>query len=111
MFSDSFVSIVNKDCKPGELLVRARRPGDIEKVFGDKVKVTRSTDSDYLFRAAVPIEEVEMALQRAVKNISYKNFKDSVEDHALHDAYLRVWSAMSELQNPRPYSTRFTVKR
>ena len=41
-FSDlCFYPIVNKDCPPGSLLVRARRPGDIEKVFGEKVKVTR----------------------------------------------------------------------
>jgi hypothetical protein len=109
--NDAFLSIVKKDCKPGELLVRARRPGDIEKVFGRDVKVKRSTDSDYLYRAIVPIEEVEMALQRAVEDIGYENFKDSVKDHDLHLAYMRVWTAMSEVQHPRPYSTAFTGKR
>jgi hypothetical protein len=103
--NDAFLSIVQKDCPAGSLLVRARRPGDIEKVFGRDVKVKRSTDSDYLFRAIVPIEQVKMAMERAVEDISYKNFKDSVEDHALHVAYTRVWSAMSVLQNPRPFST------
>jgi hypothetical protein len=92
------------------LLVRARRPGDIGKVFGPDVKVKRSTDSDYLFRAIVRVEQVELALARAVKNIDYENFKDSVEDHALHLAYMKVWTAMSELQHPRPYSTPFTGK-
>ena len=92
MLSDCFFSMVNKDCPKDSLLVRARRPGDIEKVFGQNVKVTRSTDSDYLFRAIVAIEQVEMALQRAAKNIDYENFKDSVEDHALHLAYMKVWS-------------------
>jgi hypothetical protein len=96
-----------KDCPPGSL---PRRPRDIEKVFG-KVKVTRSTDSDYLHRATIKIEDVELAMNRAIESVSYENFKSSVKDKKLHDAYLRVWSAMSELQNPRPYSTRFTVKR
>ena len=96
-----------KDCPPGSLLVRARRPGDIERVFGKKVKVTRSTDSDYLYRTVVPMVEVELALERAVEDISYENFKDSVKDHALHLAYMKVWSAMSEVQNPRPFSTPF----
>jgi len=35
MFSDCFLSVVSKDCGPAELLVRARREGDIEKVFPD----------------------------------------------------------------------------
>ena len=77
--NNAFLSIVKKDCPPGSLLVRARRPGDIERVFGTKVEVTRSTDSDYLLRSIVPIEEVELALQRAVKQIDYENFKDSVD--------------------------------
>ena len=39
MLSDSFLSIVHKDCAQDELLVRARRPSDIESVFPDaKVK-------------------------------------------------------------------------
>ena len=108
--SDCFLSIVKKDCPPGSLLVRARRPGDIEKVFG-KVKVTRSTDSDYLLRAVVKIEDVELAMTKAIAKVSYENFKDSVEDHALHLAYMKTWTAMSELQHPRPYSTAFTGKR
>ena len=109
--NDAFLSIVQKDCPAGSLLVRARRPGDIEKVFGRDVKVKRSTDSDYLFRAIVPIEQVKMAMERAVEDISYENFKDCVKDHTLHLAYARVWSTMAGLQNPRPYSTGFTGKK
>jgi hypothetical protein len=47
MTNNGYLSIVSKDCVPAELLVRARRAGDIEKVFPD-AKVTRQTDSDYL---------------------------------------------------------------
>ena len=47
------------------------------------------------------MEQVELALQRAVKDIDYENFKDSVEDHELHLAYMRTWTAMSELQHPK----------
>lgn len=107
-FSDCFLSIVKKDCPPGSLLVRARRVGDIEKVFGNKTKVIRSTDSDYLLRAVVTIKEVEAAMKRAVNEIDYGNFKDSVEDHDLHMAYLETWHAMAKLQTPRPYSTSYS---
>ena len=50
MTNNSYLSIVSKDCGPAELLVRARRAGDIEKVFPN-AKVTLQTDSDYLYRA------------------------------------------------------------
>jgi len=39
MTNNSYLSIVSKDCGPAELLVRARRAGDIERVFPD-AKVT-----------------------------------------------------------------------
>lgn len=104
MLNDAFLSIVKKDCPPDHLLVRARRPGDIEKVFGRRVKVTRQMDADYLYRGIVAREDVEEAMDREVGRIDYDNFKNSVEDRELHDAYLKVWTAMSEVQNPRPYS-------
>lgn len=102
--NDSFLSIVRKDCPEGHLLVRARRPGDIEKVFGRRIKVDRVTVSDYLFRAVIPRDDVVRALQNEVLRIDYGNFKDSVHDHDLHDSYMRCWSAMADVQDPRPYS-------
>ena len=99
---DSFLSIVAKDCGPTELLVRARRPGDIEKVFPD-AKVTRNTGSDYLYRAVLPRDVVKQALAAMIDHIDYPNFKDTVEDRSLHAAYVGVWSAMAGLQHPPPY--------
>lgn len=103
MLNDCFLSIVSKDCRRDELLVRARREGDIEKVF-PKATVTRYTKSDYLFRAVVKRTTVEEALAGEVQRILYGNFKSSVRDRPLHDAYLRVWSTMAELQPTKPYS-------
>jgi hypothetical protein len=54
MTNNGYLSIVSKECGPAELLVRARRAGDIEKVFPN-AKVTRQTDSDYLYRAILPL--------------------------------------------------------
>src|SRR5690349_3110477 len=105
MLSDSFLSIVQKDYPPGFLLVRARRKGDIEGVFGRHVKVTRATDADYLYRALLPARCVQERIAEQIGMIDYGNFKDSVEDKSLHDAYLKVWSAMAATQSPRPYST------
>ena len=107
MLRDSFLSVVKKDCKDGELLVRARRAGDIERVFGRRFKVTRSRDSDYLYRSVVPLGDVEDAIMSEIANINYPNFKDAVKDHELHMAYLRVWTAMAALQTPGPYSAAY----
>jgi hypothetical protein len=104
MLNDAFFSIVKKDCKADELLVRARRSGDIEKVFGRDARVVRVLQADYLYRAVIPFETVASVLTAELRRVVYGNFKDTVKDRPLHDAYLRVWSAMASLQNPRPYS-------
>jgi hypothetical protein len=110
MLSDCFYSIVAKDCAPNELLVRARRAGDIEKVFPD-AKVTRNTKSDYLYRAVLPRDVVKEALAAMIDRIDYPNFKDSVEDSSLHAAYAGVWHAMAGLQHPPPEIERATHAR
>jgi len=106
MGSDFFLSIVRKDCAPGQLLVRARREGDIERIFGSHVEVERDTTADYLFRARIPGEEVAEAMRREVLGISYGNFKNSVRDRDLHGTYLECWHVLADLQNPPPYSGR-----
>lgn len=101
--NDAFLSIVSKDCGPDELLVRARRDGDIERVFPDaKVEVTLG--NDYRCRARVPRKDVAAALTQRVMAVDYDNFKGSVEEDELHDAYMGVWSAIGRLQPGGPYS-------
>lgn len=103
MLSDCFLSIVNKDSARGELLVRARRKGDIERIF-PKAKVIKTPNvSDYLYRASIPTEEIIKAMEGEIRRIVYSNFKSSVKENDLHDAYMRVWTEMSRLQNPPPY--------
>lgn len=93
MLNDCFLSIVKKDCPRHSLLVRARRRGDIEKIFLDASVVVTST-ADYRYRAVVESRAVADAIAGEVLRISYDNFKDAVDDDALHNAYLRCWSAM-----------------
>jgi hypothetical protein len=110
MMNNSYLSLVAKDCGPSELLVRARRAGDIEKVFPD-AKVTRNTKSDYLYRAVLPRDVVKQAVAAMIDKIDYPNFKDSVEDSSLHAAYAGVWHAMAGLQHPPPDIERATYAR
>lgn len=97
LLNDCFFSIVRKDCGRKELLVRARRKGDIEKVWPN-AKVRRDDMTDYLYRAKIKRKAVERALVQEVRRIQYGNFKDSVADVRLHGAYSRVWADLAELQ-------------
>lgn len=97
MLSDAFLSIVAKDCARDELLVRARRKGDIEKIF-PKAEVQRTPNGDYLYRAVIKRGAVRRAMARELDRVTYDNFKDSVQDDRLHGAYLCVWSTMMDVQ-------------
>lgn len=103
MLHDCFFSIVSKDCAPDELMVRARRRGDIEKLWPD-AQVTEYTRSDYLFRAPINRADVITKISVEIDDIDYDNFKDQVADIKLHNAYLRVWHEMAMLQPLPPYS-------
>lgn len=104
--NNAFLSIVNSDQDPTVLMVRARRKGDIEATFGTAVpnlQVTTLPGRDYQFRAFIARETVGEVIAKALVNIDYGNFKNSVKDRYLHDAYAQVWGVMAELQEIRPY--------
>lgn len=85
----------------GPLLVRARRKGDIEAVFG--VPGVASPGRDYAYRATLERDVVASVLMCQVLGIQYDNFKNSVKDDKLHGAYASVWSIMGRLQVGGPY--------
>lgn len=101
--NDCFFSIVAKECARDELLVRARRKGDIEKVFPG-AKVRKGEFTDYAYRAPVKKTEIASAMAGEINRVTYTNFKDSVTDDKLHGAYSRVWAAMATEQERAPWS-------
>lgn len=102
--SDAFLSVVHKDCDADELLVRARREGDIETVFPD-ADVRKTVGNDYLYRAVIKRSVVAEAMTRlAMESIDYPNFKNTVRDNKLHSAFNRIWHVMADLQVIPPYS-------
>lgn len=108
--SDAFLSIVHKDCAADELLVRARRQGDIKKLIPD-AKEVKTIGNDYLYRAVVKREVVAAALAKlALETIDYDNFKNTVRDNKLHNAFNRVWHVMVGLQVIPPYTSPRSVK-
>lgn len=105
MLSDCFFSIVHKDCGQDELLVRARRPGDIEKVFPDAL-VKETPGNDYRYRAVIKRADVCRAINEKINNLNYPNFKDTCYEDDLHNAYLGVWRNMEKIQPGGAYGLR-----
>lgn len=103
--NDCFVSVVEDRDNSACLVVRGRRPGDVDKFLegciADRLRVVQTDHADYRFRVSVPRRTVERALQAAVMSLDYPNFKDSVEDDERHAIYARVWSAALELDERR----------
>lgn len=108
--NQAFLSIVNHPEDPDLLLVRARRPGDIEHVFPEAT-VLRMPGRDYLYRAAIERAKVGSVLASQAPKIDYPNFKNSVANAELHDAYAKVWGVMAGLQAVRPYGQDSPVAR
>lgn len=100
--NDAFLSIVQHRGRPGHLMVRARVEGDIERVFGEGVRViTTPAPADYRFRVTLERGEVVAAMERCVQAIDYPDFKSSVAEHDRHHAYFGAWSSMQRLQSQR----------
>ncbi len=95
--SDAFLSIVDKGGDGTTLLVRARKAGDLERVFPE-ADVQETPHNDYRYRARLPRERVAQALADAVRTIRYPNFKGTVQNHARHEAYMDVWGSMYRFQ-------------
>lgn len=109
MLSNCFFSIVHKDCDKDELLVRARRPGDIEKVFPDAA-VQETPENDYRYRAVIKRIDVCQAISDQVYAIDYPNFKDSCHETDLHNAYMHVWTDMERIQPDGAYGRRHAIR-
>lgn len=88
--NDAFLSAVQHARKPSMLVVRARNPEHLEMLF-PKSKVSVTEGSDYAARVVVSKKKFAAFLVEEVGRITYPNFKDSVKDQDLHDAYLRMW--------------------
>lgn len=93
--NNAFFSIVQSD-EPDRLSVRARRKGDLERHFPGH-EVLALPGRDYAYRAFIPRELVAQILGDLSRSINYGNFKDSVSNHELHDAYVDVWSVLANL--------------
>ena len=91
------VGFISAVAYPGEehlVLVRARAPGHLTEIFGEETEEIHSPRRDYAWRTIVTKTQMKKAMDKLVDDIDYTNFKDSVKDEELHDAYVGVWTEM-----------------
>lgn len=88
-----FLSIVENRNDSDTLLVRARAREHLYNIFPD-CKLFTDADADYPFRAYVKRTTVAEVIAKRLTTIDYDNFKDSVDDEVLSQAYSDVWREM-----------------
>ena len=98
MSNTGFISIVAHRERPEDLLVWARRAGEIASDFPG-ADVQRTPEADYLFRSIISREKVAEVIAQRLQEIDYDNLKNSVGDTPLHDAYVDTWSTMYRNQD------------
>ena len=100
-----FFSIVQK---PGDtdLTIRARVRADLDalrkKYLPRLGEITKSDVTDYRYRAKVSRAELEEAMGKIVRDITYDNFKNCVakqQGHKRAHIYHKVWEDLLELSD------------
>ncbi len=95
LLNNSYLSVVKHLGKAETLLVRSRIQGDIERAI-PTAEVYEDPSADYRYRADVPREVFKKAMEVAIDEIEYSNFKGSVKDPVRHNVYMRVWSVLAD---------------
>ncbi|MEW9580605.1 hypothetical protein ABQJ48_03210 [Paraburkholderia sp. DGU8] len=107
LMNDSMLSVIASDKDENLLVVRARRPNDIRRVFGPDVEEIHIPGRDYQVRAFLPRQQVADVIASRLLSTPYFNFKDSVDcrkDNDLHLAYVDIWHTLAAIQPIPPYS-------
>jgi hypothetical protein len=110
-----FYSPVQKDkSDPNTLTVRARSRGDLERLIkgflpDKKTVIKAGGGTDYPFRVVVSRADWETAAAALTADITYDNFKNSVDAVCgveRHRIYMRVWHVLTDifrLDHPKEY--------
>ena len=89
--SDAFISAVEDRNDPTRLVVRARNPEHLKRLF-PTAEVVITPNADYAARVFLPHDDFSRMLVERVDEIRYDNFKASVSDTRLHRMYEDMWS-------------------
>jgi len=88
--NNGFLSAVENRDDKSSLVVRARRKSHLEDNFPNS-EIIFTDSSDYPWRILISKLEFADKLYQLANNISYPNFKRSVEDNRLQTFYDQIW--------------------
>lgn len=88
--NDAFVSAVEDFDNRDTLVVRARRKEHLKNLLPG-YKIIENGGTDYKYRTYVNKKDFSELIKNEILNISYTNFKNSVNDRELHDLYGGFW--------------------
>lgn len=105
MSKTGFVSIVEHRDRPGFVLVRARRMGDLDPFIEDNQKYIKEQQgevvylehADYPYRVVLPKGGVVDTVSRLIRGIDYDNFKASLPPDR-QVLYGQVWWVLQGLE-------------
>lgn len=104
-----FFSAVKDRDHAGNLLVRARFPGDLQRLIDSyldpdmaesmKKEIRETPTADYAFRLSMSQQVFAAMVASIASDIDYDNFKDSVHGERIRDgAYIQCWFALRNAQ-------------
>jgi hypothetical protein len=91
--STGMLSVVAHRELANYVLVRARSPIHIREMF-PYAAVDETPNADYPFRTVISRELYANAIADYSLNISYDNFKNSIEENDFHDRCVDIWAIM-----------------
>jgi hypothetical protein len=103
-----FYSAVESKKDPQVLEIRARVRADLNRLKADHIpdlRIIKGGGTDYQLRGFTTRPKWAKAVAAMAIDIDYTNFKDAVtarQGHRRHDVYMRVWSALWGLVEPKP---------
>jgi len=109
--TEGFYSIVQDRNNASRLMVRARDLNDLRNFRhrlrdanpDNRVDIVETVNADYLYRLFAPRQDVMRVVGDLTCSIDYDNYKNAVsivQGHERASIYMRVWSAMVDLQKP-----------
>ena len=96
--NNAFISAVQHRNEPDNLMVRARRKEHLAAALPG-YEIEETPRADYRYRTVISKEAFKREINSQIDMIDYDNFKNSVKDNDLHDAYSSTWGVMYQLQS------------
>ncbi len=101
-----YFSAVQHIDKPDTILLRARFPGDLERLFptlnvANPPKIEHTPQADYAYRTELNKEAWADLVWQIAAQIDYTNFKSKVHeghDSPRNNAYMDCWAALRSAQ-------------